>query len=375
MNVDTYVMPPDPIYDPAVLVAQVVDLPQMAREIVVPLTSAVAGFLRDTTRSYSRVLVVGDGDSYIAGHAVELAFRRIAGMSFEAVSAQKFLDYTVDWIHQSDAVSTLVVGVSASGSTERVSQALSRARDRGLSTLALAGKPGLVSDAAEQVILIELPEGLRSPGVRTFHGSCLTLYLLAIEFGERAGRHDRAASQALRAELLSASEATSEALSLVRDHLPSLAEWVSRSPVIAMLGSGPSFGTALYAAAKILEASGVMAVAQDLEEWHHVERFAYPLDMPVFVISPAGRTSRRATELAGESVQLGRRTVLLAPAAAELPNASPLLHLPAPAGIREEFTPLVFHVALTALAAALAVRLGRSPFQADVLTRGEDAVR
>ena len=375
MNDTNYTAAPDPIYDPAVLFAQLDDLPRLTHVILQPLTDAVSDVLRSSPRVYSRVVVVGDGDSYMAGHAVDLAFRRIAGAGFEVISAQRFLDYAVDWLPQPDVASTLVIGVSASGATERTSQALGRARHRGLSTVALAGRAGLLSETAERTILVDLPDGPRSPGVRTFHGSCLTLFLLAIELGERSGRHDHATSQALRAELLSVSEDTTRARALSHDVYPQLIEWVFDSPVIGVLGSGPSYGTALYAAAKLVESSGVMVFAQDLEEWHHVERFAYPLDMPVFVIAPSGRTSGRAAALTGEAIQLGRRTVLVAPETAPLPLAAPFLHLRVPGGVREEFSPLLFHVGLTGLAALLARRLSRSPFQADVVTGSQDAGR
>ena len=72
-----------------------------------------------------------------------------------------------------------------------------------------------------------------------------------------------------------------------------LAEVIADAPVMIMVGSGPSYGTALFSAAKIIEASGVFAVGQDLEEWSHVERYAYPDDMPIFVIAPPGRSHRR----------------------------------------------------------------------------------
>ena len=62
------------------------------------------------------------------------------------------------------------------------------------------------------------------------------------------------------------------------------------SPVLVMTGSGPSYGTALFAAAKMTETAGVFAAGQDLEEWCHVERLAYPDAMPVFVIAPPGRS-------------------------------------------------------------------------------------
>jgi len=65
---------------------------------------------------------------------------------------------------------------------------------------------------------------------------------------------------------------------------------------MVMVGSGPSYGTALFSAAKMIEAAGIFVLGQDVEEWWHVERFAYPIAMPVFVIAPPGRSYWRAGE-------------------------------------------------------------------------------
>jgi glucosamine--fructose-6-phosphate aminotransferase (isomerizing) len=61
--------------------------------------------------------------------------------------------------------------------------------------------------------------------------------------------------------------------------------------VLSFTGSGPSYGTAQFGAAKMAEAAGVYASAQDLEEWCHVECHAYPDDLPVFRRVPGRRAA------------------------------------------------------------------------------------
>jgi glucosamine--fructose-6-phosphate aminotransferase (isomerizing) len=70
----------------------------------------------------------------------------------------------------------------------------------------------------------------------------------------------------------------------IKDQCRDVAGIAAASPALVMTGSGPSYGSALFAAAKMTETAGVFAAGQDLEEWCHVERFAYPDAMPVFVI-------------------------------------------------------------------------------------------
>jgi glutamine---fructose-6-phosphate transaminase (isomerizing) len=137
------------------------------------------------------------------------------------------------------------------------------------------------------------------------------------------------------------------------------------SPVLVMVGSGPSYGTALFSAAKMTEAAGVFAAGQDLEEWCHVESLAYPDDMPVFVIAPPGRSYWRAAELAALACRQGRQVVAVTDAADTGVSACASAHLPVQGQVREEFSPLLYHVFADYLASYLAVHLRRLPFQAD----------
>jgi glucosamine--fructose-6-phosphate aminotransferase (isomerizing) len=131
------------------------------------------------------------------------------------------------------------------------------------------------------------------------------------------------------------------------------------------LGSGPSYGTAIFSAAKVVEASAVFAVGQDLEEWWHVERFAFPSDMPTFIIAPPGRSYWRSKDLAKVAKQMGRRVAAVVKSDDQ--EIAPLADfvLPVAGEVREEFSPLVYHVAATLFASYLTENLGRKLFQSD----------
>lgn len=135
--------------------------------------------------------------------------------------------------------------------------------------------------------------------------------------------------------------------------------------MMIMVGSGPSYGTALFSAAKMIEAAGVFAVGQDLEEWSHVERHAYPDDMPIFVIAPPGRSHQRATELAAQAHKLGRRVIAITNDDDTEISRHARAVLPVHGRTREEFSPLLYHPFAGYLACFLTQRLGRLPFQTD----------
>jgi len=100
-----------------------------------------------------------------------------------------------------------------------------------------------------------------------------------------------------------------------------------------------------------------------LEEWCHVESLAYPDEMPVFVISPPGRSHWRAAEVAAIACRQGRRVIAVTDAADTEVTAHASAHLPVAGHVREEFSPLLYHVFAGYLASYVAERLRRLPFQ------------
>ena len=347
-------------------------------EVMLRQLAGLAGDLRQLTRPFAHqigtvlspaewaavqnVYLTGDGDSYHASCALEMAFETLAGVGCRPMSAQRFVDYGAQWMRQQ----SLVLAISASGGTQRVVQAIERAKEHGALSVAVTGIPDSpVARTADRAIVVELPQKERSPGIRTYQASLLGLLLVAIQLGEMQGRQSQPEADALRQELVALADVVDATNAAVKEPCQEVAEAVAAAPTLVMLGSGPSYGTALFSAAKMVEAAGIFAMGQDLEEWWHVERFAYPVDMPVFVLAPPGRSHWRAGEVAATARGLGRRVIAVAhPDDSEVTRHAHAV-LPVPGETREEFSPLVYHVFASHVAAAVAERLGRSLFQSD----------
>ncbi len=144
----------------------------------------------------SHVVVTGNGDSFHAALATEMAFHTLAGVTCEPVSTLRLLEYGTPWPQRrAPAAGTLVVGVSASGGNARVVDALVRASGHGARTLAVTVTAGsAIERAAEHALVVPLQGLLPCPGIRTYQASLLSLFLIAIELGRArpaAGRaHD-----------------------------------------------------------------------------------------------------------------------------------------------------------------------------------------
>lgn len=310
-----------------------------------------------------RVVLTGDGDSHHASCATAMAFGTLAGVEGVPVSAHHFLHYGPPPAPAGRR--TLVVATSASGGTKAVLAAAEHAGRHGAATVALTGRADSpVTRAAGRSLLVDRPGPERSPGIRTYQASLLGMLLIALRLAEARDPVGRA--EALRRELLALADPLEATASALEDRCRPLAEEISGTPVMTMVGSGPGHGTAMFGAAKVIEASGIFAMGQDLEEWSHVERFARPLDMPVFVIAPAGRGHARAVELADQARGLGRRVVAVAAHDdAEAARRAGTV-LPVHGSVREEFSPLLYHLFAGCTARHLARCLERAPFQADL---------
>lgn len=352
---------------PSVMVKQVMDIPGMTRDFTEPFDHMVRSLLTPLEYlSPLRVYITGDGDSFHASHAAELAFENIASLPCEPMSAQRFLDYGAEWMPNPATNTTLVIAISASGRTQRVVQAIERARQYGALTVALTGTPGSpVTEAAHHSLVVQIPDLGQSPGIRTFNANLMGLYLIAIRFAEMRNRLHQIEANTMREELAEVGDVIEATIQAVDGPAREAATALRDAESMMWVGSGPSYGTALFSAAKVVEAAGVFAIGQDLEEWWHVERFAYPSDMPVFVIAPPGRSHWRAVDLAGTAKALGRRVIAVVQEGDTEVTQHADMVFPVVGEVREEFSPLVYSIAANLFGSYLAEAWGRMLFQSD----------
>ena len=106
-------------------------------------------------------------------------------------------------------------------------------------------------------------------------------------------------------------------------------------------------------------------MGQDLEEWAHVERFVYPDDLPTFVIAPPGKSYWRALDLVKTAKSLGRRIVAIVHEEDKEIASQADFVFRVKGDVREEFSPLAYHIPATYFASYLAELQGKHLFQSD----------
>jgi len=237
-----------------------------------------------------RLVLTGCGDSHYAGLGTRLAFEKLAGIPTEAVESQELALYLVDYLPSG----TWVVGVSESGQPQSTNQALVAARDHDLTAIAVtsvAGSP--ICEAADACLDLASRRSGHVPGTYSYLASVVGLLLLAVELGERRAHISRAEAGCWRTKIseeLEQLKASAVAmLALARNYVQN----AGNDGPIYILGAGPLYATALFAAAKLFEASAVLSIPVQLEEWGHEQALlTQPGDRVVMLASNDGAAER-----------------------------------------------------------------------------------
>jgi glucosamine--fructose-6-phosphate aminotransferase (isomerizing) len=240
-------------------------------------------------------VITGCGDSNYAGLAVRQALEGMLGRPVIAWPAMDAASYPSRVLGEA-----LLIAVSVSGKVGRTIDAVTAHNRRGGTTVAVtAYDDSDLAQAAGDVIAT----GVRGtpgpvPGTANYVASILGL----LAFGAvRSGRDAIAADiVSVLAELPGLLQRTTE---FFRETVREVQE-----PVF-MVGSGPDWGTANYATAKLLEAAGAVSVPQDLEEWAHEQYFATGEGRTVLAFGHDDAAQTGARQVAEMAAAVGGRTI------------------------------------------------------------------
>ncbi|HEX6383221.1 MAG TPA: SIS domain-containing protein, partial [Anaerolineae bacterium] len=329
---------------------QVDTLPDLLRATIDPFVQAIGAVLPPSLcANLQRVFVTGCGDSHHAAVNAELAFEELAGLPCEALTAMHFSRYKAGYLPDTGRGTNLVLAVSVSGQVSRTVEALDLARRAGATAVAVTASPNSpLAEVARHVLVTSVPPlpdelaGLVVPGTRSYVASQLALYLCAIHIGQQRGHLAPAKANTLRREVAGAADLMEQTIAADDPVVRQTAEAWREADHFVYCGAGPNYGTALFSAAKLLEASGDVAIARDTEEWAHLEYFAREAATPTFLISAGGGDESRALEVAVAAQSIGRRVAIIAPINSALAQSRHKdVLLPLAGSIRECFSPLL----------------------------------
>jgi glutamine---fructose-6-phosphate transaminase (isomerizing) len=305
-----------------------------------------------------RIVLCGSGDSFFAAKAVEWSTARLTGIDVASLPSLEAARYRSTLGREQDLRSTLVVAISSSGEAARTVEAANRFRRRGALVLAMTAAPeSRLARAASRVFSLPVPQLPAAPGYGPYLFSMVALHLLAFRLAEVRGSMTMDKAQLWRQELQVRLDELPRVHAAVDAVCADLATRYRHLPVFEFLGSGPAAAVAQFGMAKMLEAVGTHALAQDVEEWAHLHFFTNsPHDTATVLLSPLGSGAEsRAKELLTYLERLERPTIVVADE--QLAAAAAALGfdvIPVTTKIGEMLSPVHFSAPMAFLASHLA---------------------
>ena len=303
-------------------------------------------------RPLDRVVIAGCGDSWFIGMAVRHAWETLAGVPTEAAQALDYAEYGAAVANDR----TLVIGLSAGGTTAAVMAALGAAQARGAMTIGVSNTPGspVVSRFDAGLIVHATRKGW--PTQSSSAAAALLGRLAAAVAEERRPGSARAYLDAL-AQVPALMDETAARL----DHeVAALAERLADASLVLFAGLGPNFASACFGAAKVRELSPIHAIAFPLEEMHHY-RLPKRGD-PVFIVAtdPPARERALDTALVATAVGAHAVAVLCRPDPDIAAHATHVLMVPeTPAALAPLLASVPLHLFAYHFAKARFARAGR----------------
>jgi len=330
------------------MIAQIHSIPSLIRDVTRSYDEALRTALeRAPVPSVKRIYLTGCGDSHHAAVGSELAFEHLTGLPTEALTSLQFGRYAADTLPRSEPGANLVIGISVSGEVSRTLEALLLGKKYGATTVAMTATPtSRIGRAAELMIdttqpPFQDPPGTHIPGVRSYVANQVALLLVAIWIGEMRGHITMDETNILRKEIQALGDAAEQTITSSDPVAQNLAEEWKDAQEFVFVGGGPNYASALFSAAKLLEASGDSAMGQDTEEWAHLQYFARSVNTPTFLISAGDRDLSRMTEVAAAARHIGRRVAAVVPASASSVANQAHRVLPLAENVREMFSTVI----------------------------------
>ena len=285
-----------------------------------------------------RVYLAGCGDSHYAGLAARHAFETWSGIPTRAVPSLELARYELEFA----PAGAWAICVSNSGKVVRTIEAAERAAARGLVSIGVTYDPtSRLAEAATTTLAYRYDDPCFGPGTISYVASLGAVLALGLRAAELAGRPVDAHLEQIEAQ----AKASARTIGPADRVAEQLGRETPLETKIDVVGGGPSFGTALFGRAKLIEAAHALGGAHELEEWAHEEFFCTGPGTMTIVVAPPGASADRAVEQLQAARAIGATTVAVC--SPDTPAAAVAdVVLPVAADTPEELSPLTYCIPL-----------------------------
>ncbi|WP_455142545.1 SIS domain-containing protein [Candidatus Hodarchaeum mangrovi] len=313
-----------------------------------------------------KIIITGSGDSYCAArYGSYLGKNWLQNYTVEHYTPFNLVNFT----SHHKFTKSVIIGLSVSGNTPRVIEAIRYAKKRGAYTIGITDNPkGKLATESDEVIFIHAspPESLettpyRISGAKDYVGyhhnvAQTKTYLANIAvLSVLMANLTLKKNQALRKVF--------ESFSLIKKVLAMKSQFISWGKILSkcsekviFIGSGANSATALFGAYKMFEFT-LNGYASDIEEYCHTQYFITNSNSSVIFLAPDQASWERIMEIEPIiSEEIGASSLILANDTISGETARTNLFLPLPSF--EPLSPLVFTIPIELITYSLARERG-----------------
>jgi glucosamine 6-phosphate synthetase-like amidotransferase/phosphosugar isomerase protein len=307
-----------------------------------------------TSRTFKQIYLVGHGSSLYNGQVGEYVLEHIADIPSKAIPAFAFSKYMELGLLDSQ---TLVIGISTTGETQSVCEALKRAREAGTSTLAItAHRDSAIARDADAVISTGGDDDQISVKTKSYAQALISIYVLALHLN---GDSEQKAYWINQIKL--AAQGANLLLQNQWIQIKQLAERYATAPKIFVLGTGPNLGTAEEASLKIIEMAKMYSECQELENFFHGRLREVDQNSPVFFIAPQGHASHRTLDFLTVTDMIDAPSVVLTERNTAAIQRLATHVIQVPVSLDEFATPLLYILPVYIFGYEMALQRGYDP--------------
>ena len=274
---------------------------------VAPLRAALAA------RAVQKIWIAGSGTSVYAAMIAARCIERTCGIDAEAITSLELLDEVTAPLF---GPRTLLIGISQSGSTLVLVEAMRLARQLGALTVAITAEPASpVAEAAEFVFatLTGPEEALaKTKGFATTALAACLLGPLLAQGGVAEDRDDAA----VLATFADVPAAAAEVIARSKAAVVGWAERFQAVNAVFVVGTGSMYGAACEGGLKILEVAKIPVITKELEEMMHGPFNAVGPDVGIVLIAGATPVPARLAAFLKGAAAVGVKLLTIAADAA-----------------------------------------------------------
>ena len=267
----------------------------------------------ESLRNIKRIVLTGCGDSYVACKVAVPALKKYAPhvdvQSVRAIEATRFVEFP-------DPEHTLVIGISASGTPNRMVETMRRANHHGCISLAVTNNTespcGLEAKSVLCVNTPLFPDS--SPGLRNYYASIMGLVMFAAQLGEAQGTAKSGSLDALATAIRNFTGSYEPIMEKIDDQMFDLAKKWKDYRGFDYIGDDIEFASAFFCGAKVVEVAGAPITWDDSEGWCHVNYFMKDPETTgtLFMADKYAADKTRIGETISQASGIGRPVFLVA---------------------------------------------------------------